>query len=86
MAYGQALAAVEELRGLIHERMTMTQLALRWTLMFAAVTCAIPGGKRAGQVRENCAASEMAALSAEAMGGVERIYQERIYGGVHHRW
>ncbi|MBN8733002.1 MAG: aldo/keto reductase [Acidobacteria bacterium] len=84
--YGQALRAVEELRALVPDGMTMTQFALRWILMFDAVTCAIPGGKRAGQVKENCAASEMAALSAEAMGGLERIYQERIYGGVHHRW
>jgi aryl-alcohol dehydrogenase-like predicted oxidoreductase len=84
--YGEALRAVEELRAVVPEGMTMTQFALRWILMFDAVTCAIPGGKRAEQVRENCAASDLAALSAEAMRGVERIYQERIYGGVHHRW
>ena len=28
----------------------MAQFALRWILMFDAVTCAIPGGKRPAQV------------------------------------
>jgi aryl-alcohol dehydrogenase-like predicted oxidoreductase len=66
--------------------MTMTQFALRWILMFDAVTCAIPGGKRPAQVEENCAASERPALSGEAMEEVRRVYEGRIKSGVHQLW
>ncbi|MEP6924754.1 MAG: aldo/keto reductase, partial [Pyrinomonadaceae bacterium] len=44
------LQAVEELKKLVPEGMTMAQFALRWILMFDAVTCAIPGAKRPSQV------------------------------------
>ncbi len=84
--YEVALQAVEEIRGLVPERMTMAQFALRWILMFPAVSCAIPGAKRVRQAEENCAASDLAALSGEAMAAVEIIYDRKIRGLVHQRW
>jgi len=39
----------------------MTWMALRWILIFPAVTCAIPGAKRAGQIEENVQAARPAA-------------------------
>ncbi|MGH9396474.1 MAG: aldo/keto reductase, partial [Terriglobia bacterium] len=41
--YQTGLDAVEALRKWVPEGVTMTQFALRWILMFDAVTCAIPG-------------------------------------------
>ena len=64
----------------------MAQFALRWILMFDAVTCAIPGGKRPSQVDENCAASAAAPLSPTVMAAVRKIYEARIKAGVHQRW
>ena len=84
--YDVALAAVEELRGLVPAGMTMPQFALKWILMFDAVTCAIPGGKRPEQVADNARASELPALSAEVMAGVKRVYDEKIRALVHQRW
>jgi aryl-alcohol dehydrogenase-like predicted oxidoreductase len=84
--YETGLAAVEELRGLLPEGVSMAQFALRWILMRDAVSCAIPGGKRAAQVQDNCAASELAPLSEAAMAAVKRIYDTRIRGAVHQRW
>jgi aryl-alcohol dehydrogenase-like predicted oxidoreductase len=88
--YDVALEAVEEIRRIPlpsgHGSVSMAQLALRWILMFEAVTCAIPGGKRPEQVRENCAASEIAPLSAAAMAAIRQIYDDRIKTGVHQRW
>lgn len=84
--YDVALEAVEEIRRVLPPGMTMAQFALRWILMFDAVTCAIPGGKRAEQVAENCAAAELPALTGEAMAAIRKIYGERIHGLVHHRW
>jgi aryl-alcohol dehydrogenase-like predicted oxidoreductase len=84
--YQAGLEAVEEIRKLLPQGMTMTQLALRWILMFDAVTCAIPGGKRSAQINENCHASDLPALSPAIMEGVRRIYAERIRPQVENRW
>jgi aryl-alcohol dehydrogenase-like predicted oxidoreductase len=81
-----ALQAVEELRAIVPAGMTMAQFALRWILMFDAVTCAIPGGKRPEQVAENCAASDLPPLTEAAMAKVREIYNSRIRPLVHHRW
>jgi aryl-alcohol dehydrogenase-like predicted oxidoreductase len=86
VGYDAALEAVEQLRALVPAGMSMTQFALRWILSFDAVSCAIPGGKKAQQVKENCAASDLSPLNAEIMNEVARIYDERIRATVHHRW
>jgi len=48
--YDLGLEAVEEIRKLLPAGVSMSQFALRWILMFDAVSCAIPGGKRPEQV------------------------------------
>ena len=72
--------------GIREPPLRMTQFALRWILMFDAVTCAIPGGKRPDQVAENCKASDLPALSQEVMEKVKEIYEGRVKGLVHGRW
>lgn len=84
--YDLALDAVEELRDMVPHNMTMAQFALRWILMFDAVSCAIPGGKRPDQVEENCHASTLPPLSPEVMTAITRIYQRRMGPLVHQRW
>lgn len=84
--YQVALGAVEELRALLPSGMSLSQFALRWILMFDAVTCAIPGGKRRDQVVDNCRASDLPPLSPEAMAKVREIYDARIRPLVQHRW
>jgi aryl-alcohol dehydrogenase-like predicted oxidoreductase len=84
--YNTGLEVVEALRKLLPPGATMTQFALRWILMHAAVTCAIPGGKRPAQVAENCAASDLAPLSDAAMAAVLELYDSRIRAAVHQRW
>jgi aryl-alcohol dehydrogenase-like predicted oxidoreductase len=54
--------------------------------MFDAVTCAIPGGKRAEQVANNCRASDLPPLTDEVMTGVRRIYDKKIRPLVQNRW
>jgi aryl-alcohol dehydrogenase-like predicted oxidoreductase len=84
--YNVGLEAVEEIRKLVPPGVSMAQFALRWILMFDAVTCAIPGGKRPEQVTDNCRASEVPALSDETMKAVRRTYDERIRGTAQERW
>jgi len=84
--YQTGLRAVDEIRKLVPAGMNMTQLALRWILMFEAVTCAIPGGKRPAQILENCRTSDQAPLSAAAMEQIEQIYKQQIAPQVGSRW
>src|SRR6185369_5002280 len=63
--YETGLQAVEDLRALVPEGMTMAQFALRWILMFDAVTCAIPGAKRPAQVEDNARAADYPLLTDE---------------------
>jgi aryl-alcohol dehydrogenase-like predicted oxidoreductase len=84
--YPTGLQAVEELRALVPEGMTMAQFALRWVLMFDAVTCAIPGAKRPSQVEENTSAGDLPPLSDETMHAVRKLYEARIRPLVHHYW
>jgi aryl-alcohol dehydrogenase-like predicted oxidoreductase len=84
--YDTGLAAVEELRALLPSGVSMSEIALRWILMFDAVTCAIPGGKRPEQVAENCRASDLPPLDGKTMDAVRRIYDAKIRPLVHHRW
>lgn len=81
-----ALDAVEEIRPLIPAGITMAQFALRWILMFAPVSCAIPGGKNARQVEENCAASDVPPLPSSAMQAVQSVYDREIAPLIHQRW
>ena len=84
--YATGLDAAEEIRTILPPGMSMSQFALRWILMFDAVTCAIPGGKRAEQVADNCAASRVQPLSEAEMGAVKRIYDSKIRPIVHNHW
>ena len=84
--YETGLQAIEELRVLVPEGMTMAQFALRWILMFDAVTCAIPGAKTPSQVEDNMRAAEFPALSDETMAATRAIYDQRIRPLVHHYW
>jgi aryl-alcohol dehydrogenase-like predicted oxidoreductase len=84
--YNVGLEAVEEIRKILPAGISMSQFALRWILMFDAVTCAIPGGKRPEQVANNCSASDLPLLTPEAMAAVRRIYEAKICSLVLHRW
>ena len=84
--FNTALEAVERIKTVVPAGMSLTQFALRWILMFDAVTCAIPGGKRPAQVAENCAAADLPALPKDAMEAVRQTYASLIAPQVHQRW
>lgn len=84
--YEQGLAAVEELRALLPAGVSMARLALRWILMFDAVTTAIPGGRTPTQVDENVSAADLAALPAPLMQALAELYRRRIAPQVHGLW
>ncbi|MDR3575769.1 MAG: aldo/keto reductase [Anaerolineaceae bacterium] len=84
--YQTGLQAVEALRSLIPAGESMAQFALRWILMFDAVSCTIPGAKRLSQVQDNAAASDLPALTDATMARVKEIYNNQIRPLVHHYW
>ncbi len=84
--YETALAAVERYKALLPAGVTLAAYALRWILMFDAVSCAIPGAKNPAQVESNAAASDLPPLTADAMAEVQRVYDELIRPLIHHRW
>jgi aryl-alcohol dehydrogenase-like predicted oxidoreductase len=84
--YETALDAVEAIRPLVPHGASLGQFALRWILMFDAVTCAIPGAKTAEQAQANAAAADLPAIDAAIMQAVARVYDERIRASVHDQW
>jgi aryl-alcohol dehydrogenase-like predicted oxidoreductase len=84
--YNIGLKAVDQLKAICPSGMTMVQFALRWILMFDAVTCAIPGAKRLLQVEQNCSAADLPFLSDQTMAKVRAIYERHIRELVHHYW
>jgi len=84
--YDVGLEAVEELRAFVPSGSSLAQLALRWILMFDAVTCAIPGARTPDQARANAAASDLPPLNQSTMDAVRAIYDTRIRAHVHGLW
>ena len=84
--YEAGLEVVESLRRLVPDGATLAQMALRWILMFPAVTCAIPGAKRPAQAEENAKAADLPPLADETMKEIRALYEERVRPHVHHYW
>jgi aryl-alcohol dehydrogenase-like predicted oxidoreductase len=84
--YEAGLAAVEALRPLVPEGVTLAQFALRWILMWEAVTCAIPGARTAKQARDNASAAFLPPLDTLHMAAIRDVYDEHIRKHVHDHW
>ncbi len=84
--YEVGLRAVEALRPLVPPGQTLAQMALRWILMFPAITCAIPGAKRPQQVEENVQAANLPPLTEMTMTGIKNVYESYVRPSVHHYW
>jgi aryl-alcohol dehydrogenase-like predicted oxidoreductase len=80
------LQAVEQLKLLLPNEVPLAELALRWILMFDAVTCAIPGAKQTRQAKENINAIDVPPFSAKMMENVRTIYDYYIRKNVHQYW
>ena len=83
--YNLGLRAVEELKSIFKEQ-TLSQVALRYILMFDAVSTVIPGASKTEHVVANVEASNLSPLSKKEMDEVRRIYNKYIKESVHHLW
>jgi aryl-alcohol dehydrogenase-like predicted oxidoreductase len=84
--YATGLEAVERLRPLVPEGVTMAQFALRWILDQEGVSVVIPGARNADQARGNASAAELAPLDPGVRARVAEVYDELVRPQVHHLW
>ena len=83
--FNEALEAVKELKNLLPDGITLSQLSLKWILMHDAVTVAIPGAKNKEHVDLNTSSSGLDEVSP-LMNQINSIYTKYFYDDVHHRW
>jgi aryl-alcohol dehydrogenase-like predicted oxidoreductase len=86
VGFEEGLAATEELARLVPEGATMAQFALRWILMFDAVSTVIPGAKTPAQAAQNAAAAALPAFDEATMAAVGELYRRTVAPAVHQRW
>ncbi|MFC0557133.1 aldo/keto reductase [Planotetraspora thailandica] len=84
--YGVGLQAVEKLRELVPDGVTLAQFALRWIIDQPGVSVVIPGARNPEQARANAAAASLPPLSEEVHAAVRDVYDTLIRPQVHHRW
>ena len=84
--YASGLAAVAELKELFVGDVPLAHWALRWILMFDAVSCVIPGASRPAQLASNLHAATLRPLAAAEMAQVRAIYERHVMAAVHPRW
>jgi aryl-alcohol dehydrogenase-like predicted oxidoreductase len=81
-----ALDAVEEIRRVLPDSISMANFALRWILDHEAVSCVIPGARNEEQVVQNVRASALPPLTTEQMAALAKLYDTKIRSLVHQRW
>lgn len=84
--YNAGLEAVEEIKNFFPDQENLAPVALRWILMFDAVSCIIPGASKPSQLSSNLQAIDIPAFTQEQLDGVKAIYAEKIKPLVHQRW
>jgi aryl-alcohol dehydrogenase-like predicted oxidoreductase len=84
--YEKGVEAAKELKKLFPNTEKLSAYALRWVLMFDAVSTVIPGASRVEQAESNIAVSDLPSLSDEQIKGVKEIYEKYIKADVHHLW
>lgn len=84
--YALGLKVVEQLRSLVPPGVSLAQWAIRWILDNPAITCTIPGARRAAQVSDNTKAAALAPLSADTHETVRKLYGELVRASVHQCW
>jgi len=85
MPYENGLEVIEKIRPLVTNG-DMAQFALRWILMFDAISVVIPGARTAAQSRANAGASDLPPFSPETMAKLRAIYETDVKPHVHQRW
>lgn len=82
----KGIQAVEELKEMFGERASLASLAIRWVLMFDAVSTVIPGASKLEQVRSNVAAAGLPGFEKDEMKAIEALYEKYFKAEIHPQW
>ncbi len=85
ISYEKGLEAVKELQELFGTK-EIAPYALKWILMFDAVSTVIPGASSPEQVLDNLKAADLPDLTSEQMERVQEIYKKYFKEDVHGNW
>ncbi|BCR35358.1 aldo/keto reductase [Mariniplasma anaerobium] len=85
VSFEKGLKAVEALKKEFKTQ-DLTQIALRWVLMFDAVSTVIPGASKPEYVYQNANAALLPPLTKVQMQAVRDIYDMYIKDPVHYLW
>ena len=83
--FNKALEVVEELKLIIPEGFSLSQLALKWILMHDEVSVIIPGAKNSNQALQNISASSLPNIN-DLMNKIQNIYNTKLKDDIHSRW
>ena len=83
--YELGLKAVEELKAVFNTE-NLAPYALKFILMYDAVSTVIPGASKESHIISNVKASNMPDLTKKQMNEVKRIYDTYIKHPVHYLW
>ena len=83
--FEKGLEAVEELKRLVPDNFSLSELALKWILMHDAVSVVIPGAVNKSQVQMNANVPDLENISY-LLPKINSIYDELIKPEVHSRW
>jgi len=80
--FPMAVDFADELSKHLPNGMSLAQMAMRWILDQPAVSSVITGASKPEQVRENAAASELPALSAELHRTLSAFYADKVKANI----
>ena len=83
--FSKGLEAVEELKKIIPNGFSLTDLALKWILFHPEVTVVIPGAKNKIQAELNVKASELSDISS-IKESIKEIYSKYFKKDIHSNW
>lgn len=76
--FEKGVELADELKRLVPQGMTMSQMAMRFILDFPAVTTVIPGATQISYVKENTSASDLPALDPQLHLRLKNFYEEKV--------
>lgn len=83
--YHTGVTAAQELKERLHTD-NLAGIALRYILMYDAVSAVIPGASKASQIERNTSAAELPALTDDQMAIVRDVYDKYIKNPVEYLW
>jgi aryl-alcohol dehydrogenase-like predicted oxidoreductase len=84
--YEIGLEAVEELKKIFPDYKNLAPIALKWVLMFNAVSCVIPGASNVNQIDSNLETESIPDFTENQMNDIKILYEKFIKSLVHNKW